>query len=125
MELSGKVIKILDPQSGNSSKGGWWRGGFVIETEGEYPKKCVFSVFGKERWDKMGIAVGGTYNISFDIDAREYNGRWYNDIQAWKAVRIDAQGAQQSEKKAESPVPNAKPAPKAAPQGEKADELPF
>lgn len=91
MELVGKVISILDPQSGVSSKGEWWRGGFVIETNEQYPKKCVFTVFGKEKWDKMGIVVGATYNVSFDIDAREFNGRWFNDVQAWFTKRLDEQ----------------------------------
>lgn len=97
MELTGKCFKVLEPLSGVSARTGepWVKNSFLIETAGEYPKRCVFTVFGEDRWKQMGIVVGGEYQVSFDIDAREYNGKWYNDVSAWKAVRLD--GQQQSE----------------------------
>lgn len=91
MDLSGKVTVILPEQSGVSSKTGneWKRYSFVIETRGEYPRHCVFTVFGEDTWRNLGIVLGGEYCVSFDIDAREHNGKWYNDVKAWKAVRLD------------------------------------
>lgn len=95
MEITGKVLSILAPVSGVSSRSGepWVKNSFVLETQGDYPKKCVFTVFGADRWHQMGIAVGGSYAVSFDIDAHEYNGKWFNDVSAWKAVRLDVANA--------------------------------
>ena len=53
---------------------------FVIETHEQYPRKCVFTVFGEDRLKEMNIEVGKEMTVSFDIDAHEYNGRWFNDI---------------------------------------------
>lgn len=91
MEISGKVIKILEPLSGVSAKSGekWVKNSFVLEVGGQYPKRTVFTVFGEDKWQKMNIAVDGTYTVSFDIDAHEWNGRWYNEVSAWMAVRTD------------------------------------
>lgn len=68
---------------------------FVLETQSQYPKRTVFTVFGEDKWKQMGIVVGGEYQVSFDIDAREWNGKWFNDISAWRAVRVDNNGGQQ------------------------------
>ena len=93
MEITGKVIKILSTQKFVSKKNGkeYVKGSFVVETNGQYPKHVVFSVMGEDKMAKMALVVGGSYNISFDVDAREYQGRWYNDISAWRAVRVDGQ----------------------------------
>lgn len=128
MELTGKCFKVLEPLSGVSARTGepWVKNSFLIETAGEYPKRCVFTVFGEDRWKQMGIVVGGEYQVSFDIDAREYNGKWYNDVSAWKAVRLD--GQQQSEQTpTAAPRHDAPPFPTAEPQYGGGDDssLPF
>lgn len=116
MEVTGKVIRILDAQSGASQRTGeiWVKNHFVIETGGQYPKKIALSVFGEDRWNKMGIEVGKTYNVHFDIDAREWKGRWFNDLSVWNAVCVDSNagngGQQQTQTRQESPVQNAQPA---------------
>ena len=91
MEISGKVVKILDPVRFVSKKDGneYYRHSFVIETGGQYPKHVAFTVLGDEKFKTMGVEVGGMYNVSFDIDAREWQGRWFNDISAWRVVRVD------------------------------------
>ena len=60
---------------------------FVLETQEQFPRKCMFSVFGEDRLREFNIQVGEVVTVSFDIDAREYNGRWYNDIRAWRVQR--------------------------------------
>lgn len=80
MELQGKIIAVLDIKSGTSSRGEWKTQGFVLETDGQYPKKMLFEVFGKEKLEKFNIQYGQNVNVAFDIDAHEYNGRWYNSI---------------------------------------------
>ena len=135
MELQGKVIAALDPRSGVSARGEWTAQDFVIETHDNYPKKMVFSVLGSDRLQRFNIQVGQEINVSFDIDAREFNGRWYNDIRAWRVVRVDpnavaAAPAAAPQPQAYAPQPQQPTAPAAAPQPEVAggaaeDDLPF
>lgn len=130
MEITGKVVKILDTLSGVSARNGepWVKNTFVIETQGQYPKKIAFTVMGEQRFAEMAIAVGGTYNVSFDVESREWQGKWFTDVSAWRALRVDGQQAAQQTVAVQSPVPNAQPAPTHTQDGgqqEKADDLPF
>ena len=86
MELQGKVIAETPERSGTSARGEWKVKGYVIETHEQYPKKMVFEVFGADRLARFNIQVGQEVLVSFDIDAHEYNGRWFNDIRAWNVV---------------------------------------
>ena len=105
MEITGKIIAALPERSGTSNRTGntWKSQEFVIETHEQYPRKCVFTVFGEDRLREMNITVGAEMTVSFDIDAHEYNGSWFNDIRAWRAVPATA------------PAPTAVPAAPAAP----------
>ncbi|NVJ87242.1 MAG: DUF3127 domain-containing protein [Algoriphagus sp.] len=86
MELSGKVIQKLQEVSGNSKSGNNWRKQeFIIETPGNYPKKVCVALWG-DKIDQFPIAVGEEVKLSVDVESREYNGRWYTDI---KAYRVD------------------------------------
>ena len=127
MEITGKVISILEPQKSTSKKDGSEivKHFFVIETQGQYPKKIAFSVLGQDKFNQMGLVVGGTYNVSFDVESREWQGKWFSDVSAWRAIRTDGQQSTQAPQPAASPVPNAQPAPAQDAQGEKADDLPF
>ncbi len=123
MEISGKIIAALEPRGGVSARTGnnWKMQEFVIETHDQYPRKCMFNVFGEDRLKEMNIKVGDELTVSFDIDAREYNGRWYNDIRAWKVERTAAPAAV-------APAPADIPAPTTAapaPAGDPVDDLPF
>ena len=94
MEIIGKIIVAL-PEVGGTSKAGnpWKKREYVLETMETYPKKVAFNFFG-ERVDQYPLHVGQTVKLSFDIDSREFNGRWYVDIRAWKAEPADAAMAQ-------------------------------
>lgn len=89
MELQGKVIAVLPERSGVSARGEWKAQSFVIETHEQYPKKLCFDVFGADRLAQFNIHSGEVINVSFDIDAHEYQGRWYNSIRAWNIQRVD------------------------------------
>lgn len=89
MELQGKVIAVLPERSGVSARGEWKAQSFVIETHEQYPKKLVFDVFGADRLAQFNIQSGEEINVSFDIDAHEYQGRWYNSVRAWNVVKVD------------------------------------
>ena len=137
MEITGKIIAALEPRGGVSQRTGnsWKTQEFVIETHEQYPRKCVFNVFGEDRLREFNIQVGEELTVSFDIDAREFNGRWYNDIRAWRVVRVDpnavaAAPAAAPQPQAAAPQPQQPAAPAAAPQPEVAggaaeDDLPF
>ena len=122
MEITVTIKKILEPQSGVSSRNGenWVKNSFVGETQGNYPKMVCFTVMGGETWEKMNIKVGGTYNVSFDPESREWNGKFFTDLRAWKAINLG--GGQQQGQQAQAPAPTPQPAP-AAPADD--SELPF
>ena len=89
MDLQGKVIAVLPERSGVSARGEWKSQSFVIETHEQYPKKLVFDVFGADRLAQFNIQSGEEILVSFDIDAHEYNGRWFNNVRAWNVQRVD------------------------------------
>ena len=85
MELTGKIIAVMQPRSGVSQRTGnsWMMQDYVMEIPGQYPRHMVFNIFGEDRIKQFNIQMGEDVTVSFDIDAREFNGRWYNDIRAW------------------------------------------
>ncbi len=91
MEVKGKIIAALPEVSGVSRNGNnWKKKEYVLETFDTYPRKVHFTCFG-DNADKIALQVGQVATISFDIESREYNGRWYTDIRAWKA-ELEAPG---------------------------------
>ena len=85
MEIKGVVIAVLPVQTGEGRNGAWKKQEYVIEHDhsSQYPRKMMFNLWG-DKIDQFNIQQGQSLNVSFDIDCREYNGRWYNDIRAWK-----------------------------------------
>lgn len=133
MELQGRVIAVMEPREGTSARGPWKSQQYVIETHDQYPKKMVFDIFGAERIDQFAIKAGEEILVSFDVDAHEYNGRWFNNIRAWNIQRVDAAAAQAGNMPpaAASIAPQSQPAagsqapfPPAA-SDSAADDLPF
>lgn len=134
MEITGRIIAALPPRGGVSQRTGnsWKVQEFVIETHDQYSRKCVFNVFGEDKLNEYNIQVGDELTVSFDIDAREYNGRWYNDVRAWRVTRAGAPaegvpaGVATAGTAAAPAAPDASiPAPTAVPAEDDADGLPF
>ena len=139
MDIKGKIIQKLEPQSGTSKAGNAWKKQeYVLETMDSFPRKVKFDFFG-DRADQYPLEVGDVITLSYDIESREFNGRWYTDIRGFKAVKEDPTmgGAP-----APAPYPAAgEPAPAPAPgadgmqapppadtafdQGGMGDDLPF
>jgi hypothetical protein len=120
MEITGKIIAIL-PQTTGQGKNGMWRSqDYVLETGDQYPKKVCFNLF-NDKIDQFPVAIDDMVNVSFDIESREYNGRWYTSVRAWK---IDKNGAQATAPTQQSVVnaPTFDGAPAAAGEG---SDLPF
>jgi len=83
MEITGKLIQLLPEVSGESARGPWVRGGFVIETDGEYPRKVAFTAFGEERVAMAkNIPMGTPVQVTFTPESREFNEKWYTDLRA-------------------------------------------
>lgn len=91
MEIQGKVIAVLPERSGVSARGEWKSQTYVIETQEQYPKKMAFDVFGADRLAQFNIHSGEEILVSFDIDAHEYQGRWFNSIRAWNVTKVSQQ----------------------------------
>lgn len=127
LTITGKIIQVLEPQSGTSKAGNAWRKQeYVLETTDNYPKKIFFNFFG-DRVDQNKLNIGDLVNLSFDIESREWNGRWYTDIRGWKAEKVDAASQQQFPPAGQPPVSaqSDNTAPQADPFGTPGDDLPF
>ena len=128
MEITGKVLAVLELQSGTSKKGSEWKKrDFVIETLDEkFPKKVCFTLFG-DRADACP-SIDSVVNVAFDIDAHEYNGKWFNSVNAWKVEPAQAQQQAAPQQAMPTPPPS-RPAPVAnsspAPSNSSNTDLPF
>jgi hypothetical protein len=132
MELTGKIIAVLPANSGVSNRTGnpWMSQEYVIEVPGQYPRKCMFRLFGEDRIKQFNIQMGEELTVSFDIDAHEYNGRWFNEIRAYNIQRgavAPATQALDAQPATDAPAADASPFPPAseAPAEGSADDLPF
>jgi hypothetical protein len=131
MEITGKIILALPEQSGTSKAGNEWKKReYVLETQETYPKKMLFDLFG-QRADQYPLNVGDVVTVSFDINSREYNGRWFTSISAWKVEPANQASAQPVAagipQAAPTAYPGAVPPPPAVPgfiEGG-SDDLPF
>ena len=99
MEITGKIIAVLPPKQGVSQSTGnaWMCQDYVLETQEMYPKKVCFNVFGAEKIQEMNIQLGEMLTVSLEINANEYQGKWYNQVRGWKVVRVPVQGQQQAQ----------------------------
>ena len=85
MEIVGKIIQVLPEQGGTSKSGNPWRSqSYVLETQEQYPRKVCFELFGEERIKSNPCKIDDIVTVSFDIESREFNGRWYTSIRAWR-----------------------------------------
>lgn len=90
MELKAKLVQVLPMQTGAGKNGtDWKKQDVILETEGQYPKKVCVSIWG-DKINPSQLQPGNMLNVSFDIESREYNGRWYTDVKAWKVEMAGA-----------------------------------
>lgn len=110
LEIKGKITEVLEPQTGEGKNGQWRKQEYILETHGEYPKSICF-----EMWNDsiVPLELGQEVTASINIESREYNGRWYTNIKAWKIE------AEQASPKIQQPQPKIDIEP------EEGDDLPF
>lgn len=124
MDISGKILQLLPAQTGSGKNGQWKKQEFILETGDTYPKKVCIAVWG-DKIDLASFKMGDAIDVSFDVESREYNGKWYTDVKAWKVVSASKQkeggrpAATASATSSSSAVPNITDIPPSD------DDLPF
>ena len=95
MEITGKIIAAMPPQSGVSQRSGqpWMSQNFVLETDERFPQRLVFKVFGQDKIQQFAIQMGEVLTVQFGVDAHESNGRWFGENTAYNVVRGQIQQA--------------------------------
>lgn len=122
LEIRGRVSHLLPMQSGVSAAGREWKKQeFVIETQEQFPRSVCFTLFGDDKVNMIaGIEIGTEVNVFFNLESREYQGRWYSNINAWKVDKVAA-----TEPAAGGDIPPAYDQPAAADAAPGGDDLPF
>ena len=118
MEIKGRVFQILPERSGVNKAGNPWKAlQFVLQVDDVFHKYIVFEIFGDDKIELMHVQVGEDLKVYFDIEAREYQGKWYNQVRAWRVER-EAEAAP-------IPMPGPQPEPQPLPFADELDKLPF
>ncbi|MDR4988428.1 MAG: DUF3127 domain-containing protein [Bacteroidales bacterium] len=121
MEITGTITGILEEQKGEGRNGPWRKQEFILETEGMYPRKVCIAVWG-DKIDQFAIKEGEKVTMAVNIESREFNGRWYTDVKAWKLDRSASQFTVSGDPPPfdEAPLPDEEP-----PLPSEEDDLPF
>ena len=98
MEITGKIIQVLPEQGGVSRTSGkeWKMQAYVLETQEQYPRKVHFEIFGDDRIKANSCRVDDIVTVSFDLESREFNGRWYTSVRAWKVEKGEQEATDDS-----------------------------
>ncbi|MEG2178493.1 MAG: DUF3127 domain-containing protein [Bacteroidales bacterium] len=83
MQLTARLINVLPVQTGQGKNGPWKKQDIIVETDGQYPKKVCIAIWG-DKVNESVLVVGTILTISFDVESREFNGKWYTDVKAWR-----------------------------------------
>ena len=116
LELEGRISRKEAKQSGQSARGAWVKQDFILEyQDGNFPAEVCFTSFGNDKVAELDrFQVGDLVKVSFNLRAREYNGRWYNDVRVCRitpAGQPQAQPASQVARESFPPMPEQAPAP--------------
>lgn len=87
-----KIIEILAVENGTSKSGKeWQKQNFVVDTYAQFNPNVCFNVFGDEKIKILaGFETGQEVDVSFNVSSREFNGKYYHNIDAWKIKAVDA-----------------------------------
>ncbi|MBR6547551.1 MAG: DUF3127 domain-containing protein [Bacteroidales bacterium] len=119
LELEGRIARKLNVQTGTSARGTWSKQEFILEyQEGNFPTQVCLNVWGDDKVRELDkYQVGDKVKISFNLSSREYNGRWYTDVRAWRIEPAGAAAPAQTQTPGynSAPATDSYPAPAAAP----------
>ncbi|ANT64732.1 MULTISPECIES: DUF3127 domain-containing protein [Prosthecochloris] len=119
MEITGTIAEVLNPKTGTGKNGTWKKQEVILETDGQYPKKICFSFWG-DKADNELLRNGSAVRISFDLESREFNGKWYTDAKGWKVEPVAGGSPPQAAAQEEHAPPQ-----QDTYYGETSDDLPF
>ncbi len=120
LEINGKITDVLPVQSGTSKAGReWQKQEFVIETDEQFPRKVCFTLFGDKISLIDGFNTGDEVAVAFNLESREFNGRWFHNVNAWRINKVNPGGDNATEYAPEDIPPPPEPG-DASP-----DDLPF
>jgi hypothetical protein len=124
MEITGKLIEKLPQQTGQGRNGAWVKQEFIIETPDQFPRKVCIALWGDKARDIETIAIGESIKASVNVESREFSGKWYTDVKAW---RIEKLGSTSGTTPTPPPMPSVNDFPsEIPPMAEDApDDLPF
>ncbi len=118
LEITGSLVKKLPVQSGKSARGEWKKQEFVVKTNDTYPKDVCFNVWGEDKVGELSsYNEGDNIKVSFNVESREYNEKWYTDLRAWK---IEKEGAASISEQTPPQMPDS-----SLPEDIGEDDLPF
>lgn len=92
LKITGTVEQLLEEQSGTSQRGEWRKQDFILDVPGEYPRKVAITMWG-DNIDRFGLQPGQNVSVHIDLQSREYKGRWYTDVKAWRVEPAEAPAA--------------------------------
>lgn len=121
LELKGKLVKLLEMQTGEGRNGPWKKREFVIETPGQYPKNVCITTWGDKTSELENLNEGDELKVSVDIESREWNDRWFTDVKAWRIEKESTQGGGAPPAADQPPLPDEEP----FDAGDESDDLPF
>ncbi len=117
--MTGKIKVIMDEERFDS---GFIKREFVITTEDQYPQEIKFELF-KEKTELMNsFSPGDKVNVKFDVRGREWNDKYFVNLNAWKIDALETAGETASSPSGEAPMPTNAPIDLGAEEG---DDLPF
>jgi len=126
LEITGKLIKTLTVQSGTNARGTWSKQEFILETLEQYPRKVCISAWGERVNELSALQENDILKVTFNLESREYNERWYTDVRAWRIEKQVAAGAVASPAAAaNTPPPPLPPEETSFINQQEVDDLPF
>lgn len=103
MQLTAKLIQLLPLQTGTGKNGEWKKQDIIVETDGQYPKKVCISIWG-DKINEQQLVIGNSLTIDFEIESREFSGRWYTDLKAWRVEIAGTSNLPQNDLKNAEPL---------------------
>ncbi|HNS29809.1 MAG TPA: DUF3127 domain-containing protein [Tenuifilaceae bacterium] len=103
MEIIGKLFSKLPQQSGEGKNGKWVKQEFIVETQDQFPRKICIALWGDKVRDLDLFQMGESLKAMVNVESREFNGKWYTDVKAWRLEKVD--------KSSTSPTPEPYPMP--------------
>ena len=106
LEIEGTIVQKMPVASGSSARGPWSKQEFILEfPDGNFTSRACFLAWGEEKVQELArYQAGDKVKVSFNLKSREYNGRWYNDLQIWRIAPAGEQPAPAARPAAQAPA---------------------